>query len=123
MSEYKGENEAGVEEVDIPAHELPLGEQCQRETDDSYNLFIAVAVTETETDEVNEELSEAVVEIEGKKTFDCKQCGKVCKSKGGLTRHTNSKHGQPESNASSETATLNKGTVDGLVEAIKSRII
>ena len=83
----KEENEAGVEEVDIPAHELPLGEQSQRETDDSYNLFITVAVTETETDEVNEEFSKAVVEIKGKKTFDCEQCSEVYKSKGGLTRH------------------------------------
>lgn len=121
MSEYECENEA-EEEVDISLDESLLGEPSQIEVDD-YNLFVSVAVTETETDEVDNEFVEAVVEIEGKKSFQCEQCGKVCKSKGGLTRHTNSKHGKQGSNASGETAPLDKETVDGFVEAIKTRII
>ena len=63
-----------------------------------------------------------MTEIEGKKSFECEKCGKICKSKGGLTRHTNSKH----FNLTSEVAhksNLDKDTIDGFVEAIKARII
>ena len=32
------------------------------------------------------------MQVEGRKQFVCDFCSKVCKSKGGLTRHRNSKH-------------------------------
>ena len=57
-----------------------------------YGLDVSVAVVDTESDEVETEFLEAISEIEGKKSFPCTQCTKICKSKGGLTKHTNSKH-------------------------------
>jgi hypothetical protein len=57
-----------------------------------FNLDISVAVVDTESEEVDAEFLEAISEIEGKKSFPCPKCTKICKSKGGLTKHTNSKH-------------------------------
>jgi len=38
-------------------------------------------------------LEDVAVEAEAEKTtFKCSQCDKICKSKQGLSRHTNSKH-------------------------------
>lgn len=61
-------------------------------SDDAYNLNISVAVVETESDEVDSEFIEALAEIRGQNSFPCPKCKKVCKSKGGLTKHNNSKH-------------------------------
>lgn len=52
------------------------------QTGDSYNFAVSIAVTETETEEVSAEFSDALVEIDGMKSFACCQCDKVCKSKG-----------------------------------------
>ena len=67
-------------------------EAYEKSTDNAYNLNVSLAVLEEETDEIIEEFAEAVTEIEGKKSFPCSECEKVCKSKGGLTKHMNSKH-------------------------------
>ena len=64
-----------------------------------------------------------MTEIESKKSFDCEKCGKICKSKGGLTRHMNSKHVESESAEATHNSCLDKDTVDGFVEAIKVRIM
>ena len=68
---------------------------------------------------------DALTEIEGKNTFPCSKCNKVCKSKGGLTKHTNSKHrddiGSPETD---QTLTpLCKDTISSIVESIKTKLI
>ena len=55
-------------------------------------LAMSIAVTETETEEVSADFSDALIEIDSMKSLACSQCDKVCKSKGGLTRHTKSKH-------------------------------
>ena len=60
--------------------------------DDVYKLIISVFVTETEAPETADAFDDAMLEMEGKKSFHCDVCSKVCKSKGGLTRHYNSKH-------------------------------
>ena len=114
MSEYESEDEASIgrlEGVDL----------SDDDSDDSFNLLFSVSVTEIETNEIDNEFNEAVTEIEGKKSFECEKCGKICKSKGGLTKHTNSKHAEPKT--ADETCNLDKDTVDGFVEAIKARII
>ena len=116
MSEYESEDEASFgppEEVDL----------SDGDSDDSFKLFFSVLVTETERNEIDNEFNEAATEIEGKKSFDCKKCGKICKSKGGLTRHMNSKHVESESAEVTHNCCLDKDTVDGFVEAIKARII
>jgi hypothetical protein len=42
---------------------------------------------------MEEEIAEALSEISGEKSFPWNSWEKVCKSKGGLTRKVNSKHG------------------------------
>jgi hypothetical protein len=42
---------------------------------------------------MEEEIAEALCEISGEKSFPWNSWEKVCKSKGGLTRQVNSKHG------------------------------
>ena len=91
---------------------------------DLYNLDISVAVTEIETEEVDSEFNDALREIEGKKSFPCSKCNKVCKSKGGLTKHTNSKHSDVVSAGSDETSRpLDEETVASIVQAIKTKLI
>ena len=95
--------------------------------DDAFNLDVSLAILDTETDEVEAEFLEALTEIAGKKWFPCASCTKVCKSKGDLTRHINSKHREaaatsqsnnfaPENNFSLENLT-------GIVKAIKTSFI
>ena len=48
-------------------------------------------------------LEDVAVEAEAEiKTFKCSQCDKVCKSKQGLSRHTNSKHNNTSSSVESK---------------------
>ena len=56
--------------------------------DDLFNFEVSVAITEAETDEMTSEFSYTLSEIDGEMSFPCTLCDKVCKSKGGLTRHT-----------------------------------
>ena len=76
----------------ISGDESLLLEAYEESTDDAYNLSVSLAVPDAETYEISGEFAEAVTEIEGKKTFPCPECEKVCKSKGGFTKHMNSKH-------------------------------
>jgi hypothetical protein len=62
--------------------------------DEVYKLDISVFIAETETPEADDVFDDALFEMEGKKSFNCNICSKVCKSKGGLTRHQNSKHAE-----------------------------
>ena len=82
------EDEGGSSEAEGSSWQF----ETDHQTDDSYNFAVSIAVTETETEEVSAEFSDALIEIDGMKSFSCSQCDKVCKSKGGLTRHTKSKH-------------------------------
>ncbi len=49
--------------------------------------------------------------MEGTKSFPCDQCAKICKSKGGLTRHRRSKHEEQEATASSKSTKPKKKTI------------
>ena len=96
--------------------------------EDYFNLELSVAVVQTEVDEIDNEFVDAVTEIEGKKSFPCDKCDKICKSKGGLTRHKNSKHAEQENSneypeEASSVVLLDEDTLCGFVEAIKVRII
>ena len=53
-------------------------------TPDTYQLNLSV-VTETDSEEIESEFSNALTEIHGEKSFPCTLCDKLCKSKGGLT--------------------------------------
>ena len=95
----------------------------------SYNLYVSVAVVDTESDEVDAEFVEAMTEIEGKKVVSCTQCPKICKSKGGLTKHTNSKHrgvvDTPFSTTKSakQETHLSEENLASIVEEIKTKLI
>ena len=90
-------------------------------TEDSYTFDVSIAITETETEEISAEFSDALKEIDGKRTFSCSQCDKVCKSKGGLTRHTKSKHIEGELDCEPR-AVLCEDTVTSFVESIKVKL-
>ena len=85
---------------------------------DTYQLNISLAVVETECDEIESEFNDALTEINGEKSFPCVMCDKVCKSKGGLTRHTNSKH----STMPRPKTAICKDSVTSIIESIKAKI-
>ena len=92
----------------------------------SYNLDVCVAIVDTESDEIDAEFVEAMIEIEGKKSFPCPQCTKICKSKGGLTKHKNSKHPDiPLSTTKSakQETRLSGENLASIIEDIKTKLI
>ena len=92
---------------------------------DIYHMNIAVDfITADDNTEADKEFIDALVEIEGQKAFPCAKCDKICKSKGGLTRHINSKHrNESVGDSDSETGGLCQDTVTSFVETIKDSII
>ena len=89
-----------------------------------YNIDVAVDIVETDYQEVENEFADSIVEIEDAKVFPCSNCSKICKSKGGLTKHTNSKHGDPDKVSSPlNTTPLCFDTIESIVDTIKSNII
>ena len=118
------EGEKGAEKLGLDC-ELDIEDECF--VDDVYKLNISVFVAETDTPETADAFNDAMLEMEGKKSFHCDVCSKVCKSKGGLTRHHNSKHaGDTSAKIRDENNTdtaLDQSAVDGFVERIKTRII
>lgn len=97
--------DSSEEECDFPkedtSEEEILFEVYEEATDDDYNINVSVAVVDAQSEEINADFAEALTEIEGKKSFPCPKCTKVCKSKGGLTKHTNSKHRDAATSATS----------------------
>ena len=53
------------------------------------NVTVDFTVAEANNTEVKNEFVDALAEIEGQKAFPCTQYDKICKSKGGLMRHSN----------------------------------
>jgi hypothetical protein len=98
------------------------------EVGDLYHMNISVDLanrdlTEADVTEVDQEFIDALVEIEGQKEFPCTKCGKICKSKGGLTRHSNSKHrGESVDSGSRVNTGLCQATTASIVETIKNNI-
>ena len=90
------------------------------------NVTVDFTMAEADNTEVEQQFIDALVEIEGQKAFPCNQCDKICKSKGGLTRHTRSKQ-RDESQSADADCIVNTGlsqeTVASIVETIKSNII
>ena len=86
---------------------------------DPYQLNVSVAVTEEQSDEIEGEFDDALTEICGEKSFPCSMCDKVCKSKGGLTRHTNSKH----STTPLPNSSFCLGTLSSIIDVIKKNIV
>lgn len=57
-----------------------------------FNFDIALSVVEGSEDTMEEGIADAISEISGEKSSPFNSCEKICKSKGGLTRHINAKH-------------------------------
>ncbi len=89
-----------------------------------YNINIAIDIVETDYEEVENEFAASIVEIEGVSVFPCSKCSKICKSKGGLTKHTNSKHGDADKVSSPlNTTPLCFDTIKSTVDTIRENII
>ena len=76
------EGEAITEEVSSSLSGSCVSSHAETDLEDCFNLELSVAVVETEADEIDSVFLDAVTEIEGKKSFPCDKCDKVCKSKG-----------------------------------------
>ena len=123
------EEDAEVSEPEIVAEDVEFEMPSDSIDHISYNLDVSVAVVDKESDEVDAEFVEAMTEIEGKKSFPCPHCPKICKSKGGLTKHTNSKHRGVVDTPSSTTKSaeqethLSEENLASIVEEIKTKLL
>ena len=91
-----------------------------------YNFEIALSFIDENEAAMEEEIADAVSEISGEKNFPCESCDKICKSKGGLTRHKNAKHGNistaGKDNVSSSNISLTKEDLKSIVDKVKKKI-
>ena len=46
---------------------------------DAFNVDVSLTLLDTQSDEVDAEFLEALTDIEGKKSFPCPKCIKICK--------------------------------------------
>ena len=85
-----------------------------------------MSVVEGNDEPLEEEIDDGINEIFGEKTFPCNSCEKICKSKGGLTRHINAKHknktAHGNKNVALSVAKLTKEELSSIVEKIKAKI-
>ena len=89
-----------------------------------FNFEIAISVLEADEQDMETNFVEAVSEIGGGKHFPCNKCVKVCKSKGGLTRHVNAKHqDKHDTEESNDIPALTKDGLKSIVYRIKQNII
>ena len=57
--------------------ELQFGDDDQ--DGDIFRIDVSLSILDSETDDIDVEFVEVVREIEGKKSFPCPKCAKVCK--------------------------------------------
>ena len=122
MSEDSGETSR--QRLDIDPSLLPGSEQGESSFNEKtveYNMNITIDIVETDYQEVENEFVNLIVEIEGSKAFSCLKCGKICKSKGGLTKHTNPKHGDVSPHLNMTPLCLD--TLKLIVDTIKRNIV
>jgi flagellin-specific chaperone FliS len=93
--------------------------------EDTFHMNIAIDIVENDDLSVENEFINALNEIDGLTVYPCNICNKICKSKGGLTKHKNSKHVDDGSGTSegSNTTPLDKDTMNSIVNTIKQNII
>ena len=114
--------EAGEPSSSITSIHVDETYECEDSETDLYLLDVSATIAEMEGEEIEEEFDVALVEIAGVKSFPCEQCDKVCRSKGGLTRHFNSKHGQVPAEQSLILKLFSFETVSSIVESIKTKV-
>jgi flagellin-specific chaperone FliS len=122
-------SEEGLEE--ITSSVKPSGPSSSSEEltmlfdEDAFHMNIAIDIVENDDLSVENEFINALNEIDGLMVYPCNLCNKICKSKGGLTKHKNSKHVDDVSGTSegSNTTPLDKNTMNSIVNTIKQNII
>ena len=115
--------EASIEEWETLKDELYEEELCEETL--PFNFEIAIAVLEEDEEDMETYFVKAISEIGSKKQFPCDSCDKVCKSKGGLTRHVNAKHHRDKANTepSKEMSALRKDSLISIVDKIKLNLL
>ena len=106
--------------------EQEVEEDIHHENLDEFHFDVAIFVVEDE-EAIELEFEDAVSVMAGEKAFPCINCDKICKSKAGLTRHVNAKHGD-KANAkvnealSSSIALLTEEELASTLVKIKAKI-
>jgi uncharacterized C2H2 Zn-finger protein len=86
-----------------------------------FHFEITMAVMDEDEEAVENVFVEAATEIVGEKMFPCENCEKICKSKAGLTRHVNAKHGS-KATANANIPSLKKDELMSIVNKVKAKI-
>ena len=84
-----------------------------------FTTLLFAPIIEFATPLIENVFVEAVTEIVGEKTFPCENCDKICKSKAGLTRHVNAKHG---SKANVSIPSLTNDELTSIVNKVKANL-
>ena len=92
--------------------------------EDAFHMNVAIDLIENDDLLVENEFMDALNEIDGLVVYPCNMCEKICKSKGGLTKHKNSKHVDDNASTSEgSNAPLDKDTMNSIVNTIKQNIV
>ena len=99
LSEEMGSMDVGNESASI---EQEVEEDVYYENYDEFHFDVAMFVVEEDEEAIELEFEDAVSVMAGEKAFPCINYEKICKSKAGLTRHVNAKHGDKANTRESE---------------------
>lgn len=93
--------------------------------EDAFHMNIAIDIIENDDQLVENEFIDALNEIDGLTVYPCDMCEKICKSKGGLTKHKNSKHVDDVAGTAegSNSTPIDKDAMNSIVNTIKQNII
>ena len=124
------DEEIGSTDVDevLASPEPEVEEDVYYEHHDEFHFAVAVFVVEEDEEAIELEFEDAASVMAGEKAFPCINCDKVCRSKAGLTRHVNAKHGDKASAKVKEAlspsiAALTEEELASIVDKIKAKII
>ena len=121
--------EIGSIDVDeeLASPEQEVEEDVFYEHYDEFHFDVAMFVVDEDEEAIELEFEVAVSVMAGEKTFPCVNCDKICKSKAGLTRHVNAKHGDKAPKGkealSSSIALFTEEELASIVDKIKAKII
>ena len=122
------DEEIGSKDVDeeLASLEQEVKDDVYYEHFDEFHFAVAMFVVEEDEETIELEFEDAVSVMAGEKAFPCVNCDKICKSKAGLTRHVNAKHGDkaPKGNEalSSSIASFTEKELASIVDNIKAKI-
>lgn len=102
-------------------NELTFVEEGDDEESLPFHFEIAMAVMDEDEEAIENVFVEAVTEIVGEKRFPCENCDKICKSKAGLTRHINAKHGSKDT-ADEHIPSLTKDKLMSILDEVKAKV-